>query len=135
MIPIEHFFFLVNISEDIIKKMWFFHNRKLRRKIWSIRIALICKTIIFWYSCRMLSLISGQFYSNSSSVSWIVLISGVTHRHIIYFECYTCSPHTDKFITTFFMWIDLELAKLCFSEGLNHLYQIRKSPGKSHVTA
>ena len=93
MIPIEHFSFLVNISEDIIKKKWFFHNRKLRRKIWSIRIALICKIIIFLYSCRMLSLISGQFYSNSSSVSWIVLISGVMHGHIIYFECYTCSPH------------------------------------------
>ena len=53
------------------------------KKKWSIRIVLICKIIIFWYSCRI-GLISGQFYSNSSSVSWIVLISGVTHKHIIY---------------------------------------------------
>ena len=85
----NYFWFLLNffLSGQYLqryhKKMWFFHNRKLRKKKWSIRIVLICKIIIFWYSCRI-GLISGQFYSNSSSVSWIVLISGVTHKHIIY---------------------------------------------------
>lgn len=38
---------------------------------------------------------------------------GVAQKYFVYFEFYTCIPHTDKILATFFMWIGWELVKLC----------------------
>ena len=63
LIPIEQNFFLVNISQEMLKKSWFYHIRKLQKKIWSIQIVPILKKIMFFYWHKASVFLPGHFYS------------------------------------------------------------------------
>ena len=63
LIPIKQFSFLVNISQDMLEKLWFYHIRKLQKKIWSMQIVPIQKKIMFCYWYKAFSLLPGHFYS------------------------------------------------------------------------
>ena len=63
-------FFPVNISQDIVKKLRFYHIRKPRKKIWSIEIVLIKKINIFCYWNRVLYSLPGPTYSFFCILYW-----------------------------------------------------------------
>jgi hypothetical protein len=64
LICIEQFCFLVDISQDIIKKLWFYHIRKPINIFQSIQFVLIQKILFFCYWHRVLASFSGLPYSN-----------------------------------------------------------------------